>query len=108
MTLYGLTEINENRPAGLARVYLPHRRAVDVLNSGGVVRAQVVPESIKCGAGVASGLIGAGGREGVELERPDVGAPPFLLTRAGPGERLKPGERLTAAVDQPGRFVAAS
>ena len=62
MALDGLGEVEENRSASLVRIYVTHRRTVDVFNSGGVVRAQVVPEPIKRGTGVAGGLIGAGGR----------------------------------------------
>ena len=62
MALDGLAEVKENRSAGLAGVHMTHRRAVDMFNSGGVVRAQVVPEPIKRGAGVAWGFIGSGRR----------------------------------------------
>ena len=46
------------------------------------------------------------GRSPSSLKRPDIGPPPLLVARARPGERLEPGERLAAAVDQPGGLVA--
>src|SRR5271157_3034042 len=102
----GLVQVKEERPAQATGISQANGRPVDVLDAGRVVRAQALPESVKCCAGCAGGLVGAGGCEVVQLEGPDVGSPPLLVAGGRPGESLEPREGFPASVGQPGRFVA--
>ena len=103
----GLVQVEEDRPAQPAGIGMANGRAVDVLDPGGVVRAQGLPESVQCRTGRTGGRLGARGCEALELEGPDVGSPPLLVAGGRPGEGLEPGEGLATSVDQPGRLVAA-
>ena len=99
-------QIDENRPPEARRIGLACQGAVDVLDAGGVMRAQRPPEIVESALGLGAWLFAGRRPEGVEPQPADVGPPPLLVARAGPGERLKPGERLATALDQPGGLVA--
>src|SRR5271157_4498473 len=103
----GLVQVKEERPAQATGIGQVNSRPVDVLDPGRVVRAQALPEFVKCRTGRTGGLIGAGGCKALQLEGPDIGSPPLLVAGGRPGEGLEPREGLPTAVGQPGRFVAA-
>ena len=103
----GLVQVKEERPAQATGIGQANSRPVDVLDPGRVVRAQALPESVKCRTGRTGGLIGARGCEVLQLEGPDIGSPPLLVAGGRPGEGLEPREGLPTSVGQPGRFVAA-
>ena len=82
--------------------------AVDLLDPGRVVRrsastrparAPPSPRRLRTRAG--------GGAKASSLNAADVGPPPFLVARRRPGLRPEDLERLSAALAEPGRLVAA-
>ena len=70
------------------------------------MRAQRPPEIVESALGLSAWLVAGRWPEGVEPQPADVGPPPLLIARTGPGKRLEPGERLATALDQPGGLVA--
>ena len=106
--LDGLVQVKEKRAAQASGIGRANRCPVDVLDSGRVVRAQVLPESVERRTGFAGRLIKARGSETLQLEGANIGSPPFLVAGTRPGKSLKPCEGLPAPVGQPAGFVAVA
>ena len=100
-------QVEEHRPAELAGVGLPGDVRVDLLDPRRVVAAERLPERFQGRLLFGSGLDARRRREGMRLERPDIGAPPLLIFRSRPGERLEEAERLPPALDEPGWLLAS-
>ena len=100
-------QVDEDRAPEPRRIGLARQGAVDVLDAGGVVRAQSVPQRRRTTRGPRRSVAPAAGGPKASSSKPaDVGPPPLLVARARPGERLEPGERLATPLDQPGGLVA--
>ena len=89
MILDGLVQVEEDRPAQATGIGQADSRPVDVLDAGRVVGAQAFPQSVKCRAGLAVGLVGARGCEVLQLEGHGYR---FAATpRRGRSARRRPG-----------------
>ncbi len=106
MVLDRTVQINEDRSPQPRRISLSRQRPGDVRNSRRVMLAQALPELFERSTVILRRLAGNGRSERIDLERPDVSPPPFLVACAGPGKRLKPRERLAPPLDQPRRLVS--